>query len=195
MRTRRGGFRERAYYRRTNCLLLGLLAVYLALVVYVERVPGKEEVFPFASWSLFSMVPNEYRDYSLRLLEMGDGRLSRPAYFEDAGDVIPWVAHNGARMAIQHLGDAAEHRREQEVAEVRKYLEALYLGGHKSLKYQVVARRYDPLERWRTGHFREERTLATFEATDAVEANKTEPVLLEPRQGHSPHPAGKREGT
>jgi hypothetical protein len=169
--------RERTLYRRTNITLVVALLVYLALVVDRERVAGREEIYPASGWSLFSKVPNEVSDFAVRVASVRGGRLDVPVFLEEAKQLYPaaWSSH-AAHNTIQTLGKAIEAGDADAVAHTRSMLERLYLNARAPVTYDIVARRYDPLERFRTArpalfrfaaspksaHFRETRTLATF---------------------------------
>jgi hypothetical protein len=154
--------RDHLLYRRTNLALVALGVVYVSIAVERERVMGREEIYPFAAWSLFSMVHNECRDYSVRVLEVNGTKLERPIYFEDAVGYFPSATHNGARMCIQRLGAAIEQKNALAAERERAELEGMHLHARRSVGYDLVKRRYDPLVRFREGTFLEERTLATF---------------------------------
>ena len=68
-------------------------------------------------------------------------------------------------MSIEHLGKAVERDDAAEVAEVRAYLESLHLSGRGPVRYELVRRTYDPLERWHDRHaFLAVRPIAQFES-------------------------------
>jgi|SRR5687768_421047 len=154
--------REHQRYRWTNRLLLGAFIAYLAVALETERVHGREDRFPVASWSLFSKVPNETTDYSLRLLEVRGERLADPVFFEDANRWLSNTRSHAARISIQRLGRAVAAKDEAEVARVRAYLEDLHLRHAGDATYQVVSRTYDPLARYRGEPIDNVRTRATF---------------------------------
>ena len=142
--------------------------MYVAIAVARESVPGRDEIFPFASWSLFSMVPNESRDFTVRILQVDGRPIDRPMNFEEAHALFGSAAvSHGARMSIQRLGEAVERRDAASVDRVRGYFEGLHLRGHEPVRYELLARRYDPLERWRRGTFRSVRVIATFQTGNA----------------------------
>ena len=157
--------REHARYRWTNRLLVALAVAYLVMAMVRERNPGGEEFYPFSSWSLFSKIPNETRDYTIRILAI-DGRVTEPPVdFEEAQAMIGWPAKSHeARRCIQDLGEAVERGDAAQADHVRSYFEPLYLSGRGQIRYAVVARRYDPLERWREGRLQEVRVLREFQS-------------------------------
>jgi hypothetical protein len=158
--------RERQRYRITCAILLTLLVLYLALVANQERVMGRSETFPFASWSLFSMVPNIVNDYSVRIIRIGDEQLKSPIWYEQSGDRFPSARENGSRSAIRELGLAIESHNQSEIDRVRNYFEALHLAGHGQVEYELTKRQWETLERFNTGKIRDVTTLAKFKSTN-----------------------------
>jgi hypothetical protein len=136
----------------------------MVVVLETERVHGREEMFPVATWSLFSKVPNETKDYTLRLLVVRGQPLPEPVFFEDADRLLSNTISHSARISIQRLGRGLAAHDQAEVARVREYLEDLHLRQAGDATYEVVSRTYDPLTRYREGHDALEnvRTLATF---------------------------------
>ena len=155
---------EYASYRRANRVLLAAAGIYILIALTRHSVPQREEIFPFASWSLFSKVPNEIHDYGLRVLEM-DGRVMNPPIdYEASYPRFTSSDPHMARACIQQLGQAVKSRDAAEVARVRTYLESLHLRGHKQVKYELLDRRWDPLERWNEKKFRSLKVMATFQS-------------------------------
>jgi hypothetical protein len=145
---------ERSRLRWTRRALAALLALYLSLVVLRESQMGAQELYPFASWSLFTWVPNEVNDHSIRLLSIDGRPLDPPIFFEDSREHFRGAPLSPARVMMLHLGRATESADEKTAADLRRRFERLYLDGQGAVEYEIVARRFDPLERWRQGHFR-----------------------------------------
>jgi hypothetical protein len=124
------------------------------VVIEHERVPGAEETFPFASWSLFSKVPAVVDDYGLLLTEIDGQPLSPPILYEHSREWF-WAANNhGAYCAILDFGRAVDAGDAAESQRRRRLFERLYLGNGKvSVEYQLLRRRWEPMSRWRTGEF------------------------------------------
>ena len=142
--------------------MLALGAAYVAIALQRELVPAREEVFPFASWSLFSLVPNQTHDFSLRILEVDGRKLARPVYFEQAGELFDAARSNGARMCIQRLGRALQKHDQPAADEERCNVEQIHLRGHARVRYEVVARSYDAIQRFRDGRIDAQSVVATF---------------------------------
>jgi hypothetical protein len=149
-------------YRFTKRAIAGLIVLYLSLVVHVELQPGRPEHYPFASWSLFSRVPNRVEDYSLRLLAVNGRPLTHPVWFEDTRLLFPAATNHNARVSIQRLG-AVSDQDADEAQRMRRHVERLFLGGRGPVKYELTRRVYDPLQRWQTQQFQAVETVGLFE--------------------------------
>jgi hypothetical protein len=152
--------------KRRNLALnaLALVAAGYALAGCLPRLLRQSEFFPFAPWDLYSHVPNDFADYGLRVTSLDGAPLAAPVYFEAAPD---WFAQAQSILAvesIQALGRAVEGGDAAEIARARGIVERDYLAGHPRLRYEVVKRSWEPLERWRSGRFASEAVLAAFEA-------------------------------
>ena len=150
-------------YRRVNRFFAATAAAYLVIAV-AGRAVRSDEFFPFASWSLFSKVPNEVRDYTVRIVAVNGQTLDRPVDFENSRELFgPAAASHGARMIIQRIGEAANRADASATTRARASFESLHLREHRPVRYELVERRYDPIERWRDGKFRSTRTMGTFQ--------------------------------
>lgn len=148
--------------RRYNRFLLVLTAVYLGFVIERERISGSEERYPFASWSLFSKVPGVVDDHGLLLISINGRQLEPPVMFEESGRWFWAAGHHAAYCAILDFGSAVAQENEPEMERRRRLVERLYLGGGKaSVEYQLVRRRWDPMQRWRGGDFIELEVLSS----------------------------------
>jgi hypothetical protein len=163
----RSAKREKRWYRWSHRAVAVMGVVYVVVAFGAEAVPGREECFPFAAWSLFSMVPNECRDYSLRVLEVRGKRLAKPVYFEDSQHLLYAASNDGARMCIQRLGEAVARGDEAGAELERRTFEGMHLGGIGGVRYELVQRRYDPLKRIADGEWLEVRTLRAYESSIA----------------------------
>lgn len=122
------------------------------------------EIFPVFSWSLFTWIPNDFRDYALRVIAVDNENLHPTLYFQEAGYWFPETHSMPAYDSIQKLGAAVAANDAKRIEEIRQFLEPIYLGGVKSVRYDVVERSFDPLERWECGEFNTVRSLSSFES-------------------------------
>lgn len=148
------------HYRNLQWRIVFVFIVYTAVSLYAKAHMG-DELFPFFNWSLFTKIPNEKNDYGLRITMIEGEALESPIYFESADDWLAEAHSIVAYNAIQDFGRAVRDEDEALVAEIRPYIESLYLE-NKPMRYDVVRRTYTPLERWQTGEFANEALLGQF---------------------------------
>ena len=146
-------------YRR-----LRLFAVLLLAVEFVVGMGGwltpRHEVFPFASWFLFTLVPNHTTEYDLEFRVANDRPLDPPVRFSRAGGLVLQPHSITAFNVIQGLGAALEHGNDREVRALRAQIDALC--GASRLSYDLVKVTYDPAARYDTGAALQRRVLGTF---------------------------------
>jgi len=147
--------------RRLRRQLVLLIVVYFfAGGASQKLVPGVDEIIPFFGWSLFSKVPNEDSRYTLLIHRHKKEVFEPPASFMQAPDTVVTGNRYIGRKVIQRLGKAIQRNDAARVADLRRLLEESYLNGRG--RYEIVFERYDPIQKWRTGANREERSLAQF---------------------------------
>lgn len=150
-------------YRRLQWGLATLALLYF-LVGNGAWLWGYREIYPIFSWDLFSYVPNDVVDFGLRITKTGDVVLDPPVYFEAATDLIPDAQSIVAYTNIQALGLAILADQPVELAEAAYKVEALHLANLLPVDYEIVRRRYAPLERWRMGALQNEEVIGAFRA-------------------------------
>src|SRR5207244_4520991 len=102
-------------------------------------------------------------DYGVRLLEVRGQPLAHPLFLEDAAQIYPFAStSHAARMLTLNLGKHTETGNAAAAAEARAMLDDLYLNEKAPVAYELVARRYDVMQRYRDGRFRDLRTIATY---------------------------------
>lgn len=148
-------------YRRMQWGFATLALLYF-LVGNGAWLWGNREIYPIFSWDLFSYVPNEVVDFGLRITKTGNTELEPPLYFEAAVDLLPDAQSIVAYTNIQALGAAIRAGQPVELAADR--VAALHLYPLLPVEYEIVQRRYAPLDRWRTGAVRSEELLGAFRA-------------------------------
>lgn len=151
-------------YRNLKVFIASFLVFYAGLGVFARVVLGPPgEIFPVFTWCLFCRVPNEVHDYALRILAVGSEKLEPTPYFQDAGQ---WFQKSGsidAYYSIQEFGAAVLTGNRDRIEEVRRFLEPLYLEGLHAVRYEVVERSFNPMDRWKYGTFKSVRSLGVFE--------------------------------
>ena len=143
-----------------NRLVLVLVVYFFAGGISQKLIPGVDEIFPFFGWSLFSKVPARAETYAVLIDRHGGRRIDPPAELLRAPEPLARGNRAIARKVVQSLGSAHDGGEAEEVARLRRLLEANYLGD--GVSYRVVLESYEPLEKWRTGELLERRTVAAF---------------------------------
>jgi hypothetical protein len=136
-------------------------ALALTLGPTLVRAAGhrsKGELFPLSRWAMFNRVDSQVDDYGLRLRTLAGKPVSPPVYFENAG--LASSQSVTAYVAIQKLGERTV-KHDADVDTSRILVEQQYLGG-PGVEYDLVARRWDPLLRWKGGPFKSERVIASL---------------------------------
>lgn len=139
--------------RRLELQLTALVAaVFLLGMVSALR---DREIFPFASWFLFSRVPQTVTSYELRLVELDGQKFEPPRPLTKVPLFLRSPQSSTVRDLVQRLGRSVEAGRTNEVNDVLRIFRAHFhqQGGRGSLA--LVRLRYDPLHRWRTGEAQE----------------------------------------
>jgi hypothetical protein len=150
-----------AAYRIWRAWVALFLAGYFALGVATLALP-RQEVFPCYSWFLFALVPGRESQYAVRLQEVRGQKLGEPVLFQDADNFVDEPHNVMVRDLVQQFGAAVEKNRMDEQARLRRVMEKDYLPS--PCRYELVVLTYEPLTRWRTGHY-DVRSLAEYSST------------------------------
>ena len=131
-------------YRRLRLFALAALLSELCIGLG-GALTRRAEIFPFASWFLFSLVPGKISDYDLVLRAEGDHPLDPPPRFSQAGRLVATPHSIVAYNLIQQLGRAVEqHHPDAEL--LRQQIDAQFTV--PLIHYDVVKATYLPVERW-----------------------------------------------
>lgn len=153
--SRRGLFRLRAIHR-VYLLLALILAMGCAGIVWSPD----GEFFPFASFSLFSVVPNVRTAYALEIRRLSGEPLDPPRLWLPVRNQGPESTSSETFYAVQRLGKAYTEGRQDQAEYWRHLLEADFLSLPAS--YDLVKASYDPLELLSGGSVKDEQVLASF---------------------------------
>ena len=155
-------------YRRLERAVWALLTAYVLAGLYSQlamRGGDRDQLFPASSWALFATVPQQVTDYGVRVLELRGERLAEPSFQDGVRDRLPDLASLDAYRLIQQLGRALGEDDRDGAARARRALEGIYLKGAEPFRYEIVRRRYDPLERWHGGTVRAAEALGQFDSS------------------------------
>ena len=131
-------------YRRLSFFAVAALLVEFGVGLGGTLTP-RREIFPFASWFLFSLVPGKTRDYDLVLRAEGDHPLIPPPRFSQAGWLVTTPHSIVTYQLIQQLGRAVEHH-DPAVGTLRLQIEAAFT--RPAMHYDLVKATYLPVKRW-----------------------------------------------
>lgn len=136
------------------------VAVYFVVAVAGLQMRGESnryEYFPFSAWPLFCITPTGDRpDYGVRFREG-----TRWTYLEESE--LPHAHSIEAYHLLQAIGRAGVKRDRERQNRLVRQLRGRYLRGlPEGTQVQVVRRRFDPLERYRTGVIDFEEPILSF---------------------------------
>ena len=140
-------------YRRLTWFLALTVGLFLGSGVWALFAG---EHFPIFSWHLFPLVAQPTSsDAAVLILEVDGRHFEPPLDFRSSFEIVPQAGKNTVyhviqAMAREHLADPAGGS----AAEYRDLFEHEYLDFYKRrIRYELVGRSYDPLERWKTGRY------------------------------------------
>ena len=128
--------------RRIEWLARGALVFLLVYGVIIGIASRSQETFPFFSWDLFSRVPDEGADYTVRINEAAGMPGPLPVYFEDANLQLGAQEIQGYR-ALQAMGKSLEEGDDMRSTVLRENFESTYLSRLSRVRYELVRRTYD----------------------------------------------------
>ena len=151
---------SRRGYQRLRATAVALLVVEFVVGMGGFLNTPSREIFPFASWFLFLLVPYHTEDYDL-ILHSNDGNPIEPP---QPYTRVEWLVLNAHSIVsynlVQQLGDAVARRDEARVRRLRRQLDALFT--QPRVGYDLVRNTYQPVERYETGRVRTRHTVRSF---------------------------------
>jgi hypothetical protein len=152
-------------YRISVLGIVLFAAVYPAIsggVLVRDWHGGVGEIYPFAPWALFCFVPNYESDFAVRIRAIDGRQLDQPPYFEQLPGFDEHQKTIG-RGVIEGMGSLAGDQASPAFAEQRRLFERNYLAPlGDDVRYELVRREYDVLERWKTGAFQTNEPVAAL---------------------------------
>ena len=140
-------------YKIINIFLISLICFYIASVICIKWQLRSTEIFPFFTWDLFSHIPTSPKTDFAIFVEEIDGRK-----FDPGLDVMKQkssflnVQNATLYTVIQRLGVAITRGNKNEEIFIRNMLESEYFSPFNTrAKYMIVKRKYDPVDKWKTG--------------------------------------------
>ncbi len=146
-------------YRRLQIFVAAALALVMAIGLGGTLTPS-HEIFPFASWFLFSLVPGRRSEFEviLRVIDNKPVEPGRP--FRQADFLVHHPHSIVIHEIIQKLGAAEEARDAKTSRALRRQIEGEF--DPAISRYDLVRVTYKPVERWKTGRVQDTAVVRSF---------------------------------
>jgi protoporphyrinogen oxidase len=154
-------------YRFLKYFALIISALYCSVAVYTNTIyPGSvntKELYPFFSWFLFAYIPNPSADYTIELISFDKETYPNPLPFKEMRFIFKEIKSGSSEYThiIRLLGSAVIRHDEEAVKMFRQKLEKIFLDSPAT--YEIFTTYTDPVSLWKTGVYREKRSLRVFE--------------------------------
>jgi len=148
--------RRRVSAKQLNLLGASGLVAYVVLstsaafMILGPTTHPYRELYPFFSWSLFSRVSDERKEYRVTITALDDRTFDPPIDMRRV-DVFPDFDDSKSLgyKALQNLGDAIS-KEADDIDRKREEFADRFFGRH-DVDYRISRHDYNPLERWRDG--------------------------------------------
>lgn len=148
------------YYKNIRIFFLFFIIshVFISLTLGATNY-NSSEIFPFFSWRLFDTVPNTQVNYGLRILRYNNNKIITPEYLFESKNFSHSEKSVSNLVLIQKLGRSVKNRSLNE-----KYSLIIWdvIFKRKDVEFEVVSRTYDPLTKWETGKYNEEKVIKKY---------------------------------
>lgn len=134
-------------YRRLQAALIALVVGTFALGM-VSAVRPAGEIFPFASWFLFSLVPQRVTSYEIRVRQWGERNFDPARPLIQVEGLVRGPQSSVVYQLVQRFGRAVESGNIPERDIAWRLLQARF-SSSEAVRYEVVRLSYDPMERAR----------------------------------------------
>jgi len=171
--TRLARYADLKRLKRFRWIAAALLAGQF-LIAPITKIEGWPRTYPIDSWSLFSKVPNQITDYSIRIVELNGRPLTESIWFDQSPSKHSH-SHN-ARTVILKMGSALEDGHEREADRLQNVFLSNFVSDLPGARFEFVRRRYEVLERFRTHQFDEVTVLRTFDGPSSIQLTDREDV-------------------
>ncbi|OAI43086.1 hypothetical protein AYO41_02865 [Verrucomicrobia bacterium SCGC AG-212-E04] len=134
-------------YRRLQAALTALVVGTFALGM-VSAVRPSGEIFPFASWFLFSLVPQRVTSYEIRVHSWGDQKFEPAKPLIEIDGLVRSPQSSLVFQLVQRFGRAVEAGNATERDNAWRLLQARF-SNSAPVRYDLIKLSYDPMERAR----------------------------------------------
>jgi hypothetical protein len=132
-------------YRRLQAVLLAILAGTFGLGL-ISAVRPAGEIFPFASWFLFSLVPQRVTSYDVLVSSWGDRKFTPPRPLIEVEGLVRTPRSSTIYQLVQRFGRGVESGNRADADEAWRLLQAKFTSA-EPVTFEVVKRSYDPIDR------------------------------------------------
>ncbi len=132
-------------YRRLQVMLLAILAGTFGLGL-VSAVRPAGEIFPFASWFLFSLVPQRVTSYDVLVSSWGDRKFTPPRSLIEVEGLLRTPRSSTIYQLVQRFGRGVESGNRADADEAWRLLKAKFSSA-ETVTFDVIKRSYDPIDR------------------------------------------------
>ena len=146
-------------YQRLRRIAVAVLLAECVVGMLGSLTP-RREIFPFASWFLFLLVPHHTNDYDLVLHSNQGVAIEPPLPYNQ----LPWLVSSPHSIVtynlVQQFGDAVARHDAARSRNLRRQVDTMFM--QPRVQYDLVRNTYQPVERYETGRVRTRQTLASF---------------------------------
>lgn len=148
-----------------------MITLLIGYAVFAVPLQGFviHESYPLFAWQLFSYIPNERTEYTIAVHQWGDSVYDPPLAFSELRFIAEAADSSPTEYIpdVQELGMAVEKGADERIDMYQQRVSHLF--GNKPFRYDVRRVRIDPVEYWKTGTYKEEVLLGTFERKGQLE--------------------------
>lgn len=151
-------------YKNIRIILTLIILFYLTSAVALKFYKPTNEIFPLFTWELYAKVPNRINDYTIRIISINDEKLTPPIYYQDSKKYFSKAHSVSAYFAFKKLGEAVRSGKKINIDFERRYIEQIYLSGYKSLEYEIIVRKYNPIAKIKYNKFKAHKLGAVYKS-------------------------------
>lgn len=126
---------------------------------------GGREIYPFAPWDMYSLVPDHTVDFRIRIHRLGDTVYDPPQYLQDLPKYRARTRSVTSANALRQIGYKLMAREEPDPAKLAIVEQAFVPEGGV---YDIVRIDYDAIEMFREGKF-DAQILRRFETSGGTQ--------------------------
>ena len=137
--------------QKLRILTFTFFIAYTAIQALGKVNASKFEYFPVFSWSLFSAVRNDIVSYSVEITSVDGKLLETPRNFYDMPELSPFAARKSSELYKSTLELIILRTDPTALAVRQDSFAQQFFQNARTVEYQVVLERFNPLVRLKTG--------------------------------------------